>query len=417
MKSNIWYKTIDIMPYGYECRLSGFGNRKHNNETLGINECNLRILMINSEETWVVFISIDALYFPLVFRNTFIRILENKIHIKPENIILTATHTHSGPQYGFFESEIIDDIHVKHVNKIFEQHMDNFNEKNCVPVRVHSYNIELDQCITVNRRRYLRNIKKLFRKDTLALPNYSSPVEDDINGLAFYNEKGDLEYITISYASHPVFNTSSKLSSDYPGEIISSLKKDKVVKDGMFFQGFGADLRPNYIEKFQISKFNYKSWIKLILYKSIFANYSKENLKHFVSVIVKNIRDNIVNESVLIDSKSFSVINKEFVLKSETGKTQKILTLQSVKFSQSTIFLSLSAEVFSDYYRLLKKTGKIVIPVSCSLGNIGYIPTVKESDLGGYEVEKAALNNGMDGRISTKCLNNLENFILDLSKM
>jgi len=411
MKSRIWYKTIDIMPHGYECKLSGFGNRKHSNETLGIHECNLRILIINAEETQVAFISIDALYFPLVFRDTFIRILENKIHIKPENIILTATHTHSGPQYGFFESEIIDDLYVKHINKIFEQHIGSFNEKKCVSVKAHSYNIELDQCITVNRRRYLRNIKKFLKKDTLALPNYSSPVEDDINGLAFYNDKGDLEYITISYASHPVFNTSSKLSSDYPGEIISSLKKGNIIKDGMFFQGFGADLRPNYTEKFQISRFNFKSWVKLLLYKNIFANYSKENLKHFVSVITENIRDNIINESVLIDTNSFSVVNKEFVLKSETGKTQKILTLQIVKFSQSTIFLSLSAEVFSNYYRLLKKTGKNIIPASCSSGNIGYLPTAKESNLGGYEVEKAALNNGMDARISIDSLQNVEDYL------
>lgn len=413
---NISFINIDITP-PRKTPLSGFGRRRKSKATVGIVECRLRIAWIkNLQGKDSIFFLADYLYFPDSLATYLKQWLFEKFGVKEEQIIFAATHTHSGPQFDFFKHEKINVEYLKKVQEKCSEALLIISKK-FVEVNCATFNFKLTPSYSVNRRKVVSLANKLFlKKESLMLPNLEKNIEEDITGISFYDDSNRKRVLFISYASHPVFNTTGEVSSDYPGQIANILKRNLGYEEVFIFQGFGGDIKANFTKSFPSFKQGIKRGIseiiKLIFYGKMFNDYSYDDFTFFTSSIAHQIEEYLNKDEFrkMIISTKFDEHEKLSVnVKSQTNKTSKDVVLKKIKISDQQKIISASGEIFAKYYTLAKSSNDFIFSIACTDNNIGYLPSYEEIKYGGYEVVNAAFNNFLDSPFSEEEVKKFEN--------
>ena len=110
-----------------------------------------------------------------------------------------------------------------------------------------------------------------------------------------------------------------------------------------------------------------------------------------------------VKECINNLSISSSIINVDLELDSNNCNSQ-ILRLHRLKLSEKLNFIAVNSEMFTEYSIWMRKfttnNNHYLATVSCSGGMIGYIPTAKAINEGGYEVDRCLYMFGQKYRYS-----------------
>jgi hypothetical protein len=415
------YLAIDIFPET-DIHLSGFGARHAKTPTLGVEECMLRVVWCrDSEGSDLIIFSADLLYFPSILADELSSLLDRVLGVSRSKILFTATHTHSAPTFGFFPWETVDDEYLamilQRVEEALPQLCSGFLER-----QMHFACLSHTEAVTVNRRSFRRDLKSLFfTKRTLAVPNYDVRASQEMNVLVFTDFQGVPDLVIMNFPCHPVLNINMKISSDFPGTVIQNLKKKEICKEAIFIQGFSGDLRPNITTRVPNLKLGIKQFvldvIKILVYGRIFIRHSGKRFEVFTDEITilasKAVQKSLSSEKLKV---KFSFREQSLEIYSETGKTSEFLYLKRVNIAHNLAMLAVSAEVLSEYYNRIREIkSPYIIPVSVTDRVFGYLPGKTDSPFGGYEVDKAAENIGLDAPICQKSLVETENLMTNLA--
>ncbi len=399
--------NIDITPVGESGPLAGFLNRGSYGVSLGDTQLNLDLIWFKFPISEICFVVIDSLYFPQELAGRISEILFDNFSVTKDSLIFSSTHTHSAPNISWPINGEINREYIKYIINKFSNRIQKgivFHEGE---LTVESYKApKLYSDNIINRRSYVRDIRSLFRKKTVMLPNFTARVDEDIRVIRARSSCREHNILIYNLSCHPVFNTSSSQSSDFIGSVDKSIL-NKTGETAIFLQGFCGDIRPKVINQ-GCDFSSISSFVKSVLYKSFFSRPTRENFDSFVSSVVSAIATKGVNSENI---NSLAWLVKDFNFYSETGETEM---LRSIKFFKlgSAVGISIPGEVLSGYLFHLQKEfpNTRFFPLGFSAGMIGYLPHSNDFFLGGYEVDSYK-NYGWDSRISYDCLVSFDIFL------
>ena len=363
--------------------------------------CNIIALDFNA--TKALFISLDLVWIDDIFCENLINLIKSKFIFNEENIVISATHAHTSPQIidkfsnCIFNSDeyrkYLTNVTFKAVSFAIDNMIEGYGE---ISVSKTSQNI--------NRRKLVFNLKYFFRFNRVIAnrPNKDGIVDDEIVSIRFYDNDDIPVGMFVNFSAHPTLAKMQSISSDYPGAISDlMIKRHGKLFVTCFFQGFCGNIKPNIIKrnKHNVGNIGLKLLLNLFDRMTFQKDLSKERIIDYAKAIIFEL-DNpyIVLKFNKINIKS---IIRKIKLKTKIDNPNKdtILRIQILKIGPKFAFIALNGEIFSEYSvwirNQLKKNGITTMSNGYSGGMIGYIPTSKAIEEGGYEVNGSLKLFGM----------------------
>jgi hypothetical protein len=362
-----------------------------------------------------------------------------KFGIKEDEILLNASHTHSGPQIlenmlaavGERNEKYIEYFHVCVMSSV-EAALNSMD-------KVDIYYGETECDIGVNRRLIIDG-KADFK------PNEKGPADKKVIVLKFAKEN-TVKAVLFSYTCHPSTIGTKYVSADYPGvakKVIEDSFKDSLGKNNdkdtvaLFVQGCCGNIRVKTVKgnKFRagtsddVQNFGNELGTKVVnLCNGTSSNESSENNEsnrtNGSNEKMKKVNEDSIDISTEIMHLQLpisSIPKKEEleIIKNKGNYYEKLwaekildkynsitntlpFTIQRITLSNDISIIAMSGEVCVEYglYLKGKNPDKTVIPVAYSNGVIGYIPTEKMFSEGGYEPDGSTIYFSLPSKFDT----------------
>jgi neutral ceramidase len=395
----------------------------------------VRVAAIGYEVEILVFASLDVLFVETESVQYIKRTVAQKAGIKPDNIFISATHTHSGPMttglfgkdqesgyIGFMHSQTIEAI-IKAINNMQECSM-GFGRTD---VKGFAFNA-----------RFIMNNGKIEThpfKFNKSIVQPEGPVDDSLSFLYFYNTDSELMGGIINYANHPqvMERQNACISADFPGEmergIVNRQGYEAII---LFLNGTCGNICP--VNAMDTSKCEVgEKWLtymgaclaekanSLLLNRSMIKSIGLKCISKEVELKIREIPEDLVRQAteflkhhneedkLLVSNYGVEEEGTEFLSLEEYINTNEwlvqqytdILLLKKIRDRSSTQRIMLSVleiggiavvllpfEVFVEFGLEIKGRSpyKDTIVAELTNGSYGYIPTEKAFEReGGYE--------------------------------
>lgn len=317
-----------------------------------------------------------------------------------QEVIFTATHTHSGPSLlDTYPDDTPPDWELAALEAIAEGIIK--ASKNTFTAKL-GYGSGMAH-IGFNRR-YIRpdgSVKMLWANPT-KISTY--PVDPEVQVLRIDDEEGNVRGIIVGHACHPVVfgPDNQQFSADFPGAMAEYVE-DRIPGKPMvsFFQGGCGDINP-YMDK------------RLV----------KENAVHIMDAVGKELGKEVVKVSTEIetappeaDAMALALDTLYFADKLDANKSyQAILTVFLLK--GISCFLGYPGEPFVEFQMELKRqAGMPAFFMGYTNGYLRYFPTIRATVEGGYGARGpvVVVETGAGERLLHRGLNILYNMTGKLS--
>ena len=327
--------------------------------------------------------------------------VEKETGIKKENVILSATHTHSGPNvsgetgWGEIDKEYCDSIFIPKILKAVKCANDNMTT---VTVGTAS----ADSAVGINRR-------EINSDNSIGLGQCPwGCFNPKMTVISFKDEKGDIKANIIHYGAHgTAAGYCDEISRDWSGIMTDALQ---TVTGGItaFFNGPEGDVGPrlsngqtvgnmNYVHELgekaaedairvfrkinsfdEVSLSAYEGEIKIPLKSRISLEKAEKMLEKYGNKTV-----NIAGQKALY----YRSVAESYKNGYEEKQMQTIR--QSVVKLGNTVLVSLPFEAFSEIGLRIQKErrDKNVLSLAMTNGAFGYFVTESQICMGGYEVD------------------------------
>lgn len=339
--------------------------------------------------------------------------LQTRFGLSKSQIILNASHTHSGP---LLLSRDIGDSRISPGDKIVGSYL--LNEKQAQIVKKYSAKFE-NQIVDIVGEAlasmepvdiYVENGVTRFQvnrrnndESTLSRQSYlNGPNEYAVPVIKVVNKKGDLLSIVFGYACHNTVLSGYKWSGDYAGFAQLELEKRYPGVTALFFQGAGADQNPlprrtvalaqQYGEELAAAVERVLNEDMRKLSSKLQTAYSEVDLQFKNPTPTKDELLQIIQSS---DYPRYLKVNAEVLLK-QIEKGESIMTsypypVQVWQLGDQKI-VSLGGELVIDYAIELKRIfGRDAFIMGYSNDVMAYIPSARIIEEGGYEGSRSAV--------------------------
>lgn len=382
----------DITPWkGVD--LAGFGRLDRENR--GVHDpVFATALAIEEKGKKVLIVACDIIGFGYEGDRKIKETLGDMFGYEEDEILLNASHTHSGPQtlenmlptLGSYNEEYMDEFY-KLIYETCRLATDDMEE-------VDFFYGETDCNIGVNRRLIIDG-KAQFK------PNDDGPSDKTVNVIKMESPKG-IKCVLFSYACHPSTIGADYVSADYPGVARNVIEKAMGIKDRtMFIQGCCGNIRVRTIGD---GNFRPGKWADIENFGTLMGNQVTKVLKSEMKLYspqVPFIKTDLVKLNLPFDEplgkeqleEHLSSDNVHLRLWAERmledGGSRKDLsfTIQRIGFANEIDLVALGGEVVIEYGLFAKEAAgdKKVICAGYSNALAGYITTDEMFDQGGYE--------------------------------
>jgi len=193
-----------------------------------------------------IFVASDTLGIPQSIYRNVSAALREKFSLKPEQIILSASHTHCGP---VLRGALYDAYPLDENQRVLIENYSTRLETNIVdvvgraladfaPVRIAAGHGSAG--FAVNRRNNVEaKVPQLIEQGAL-----KGPTDHSVPALAVSTLDGKLKAVLFGYACHNTVMSFYQWSGDYAGFAQIALEKSHPGATAMFFMGCGADQNP-----------------------------------------------------------------------------------------------------------------------------------------------------------------------------
>lgn len=208
-----------------------------------------RALVLSDRDEWVAVVSADLIGIEYETTLAVRRILSESNGVKPENVLISCTHTHNGPHTRFSRKEFLrhrDEAYLERLSELIADAVLEANEN--------QENVSLRYgrgfaCENFNRRltmpdgvTYAYSPARVRAKPEIA--RYVHGVVDrELDALRLIRADGSVVLTATHYAAHPVTVGvfANVVSADYCGAAVRHVEK-MFGSDAMFLQGACGDL-------------------------------------------------------------------------------------------------------------------------------------------------------------------------------
>jgi hypothetical protein len=339
-----------------------------------------------------VLITTDLLEFPKKLSDHIRDRLKEQFRLSRSQIILSTSHTHSGPVlsgalYDIYpldteELEKINQYSAALADRIVDLVGEAFN--NIQPVRLYAQNGVVR--FQVNRRN--NPAATLTMQTELNGPNdYAVPV------IKVLNEQGGLMAVAFGYACHATVLDGYEWSGDYPGFAQIELEKVYPGTVAMFFQGTGADMNPLPRRTVSLAE-QYGEELAAAVRRVLNEDMPEltPDLTTAYSEIDLALNDPPTREELTQMISQSSGYQKQWAVRmlgkldrGEAFRTSYPYPVQVWKIGEQPL-ICLGGEVLVDYTISLKRMfGEDIFVMGYANDGMAYIPSVRVLREGGYE--------------------------------
>lgn len=357
--------------------------------TIQTGDIEVNTLVLKQQDEIVCLVAIDTLYASTNVRDAVLRMLPANSGLKPENLILVASHSHNAP--------ILDDTkpYLCKCNPAFKDNATNAIAETIVlalskmeAVSVH-FGYDANN-LAINRRglTWGRTGVIPVRKFKM-IPNPTGPVDHLLRSWQLRNASGHHVAFVWNFGCHPVaYPKANAIHPDYIGDVRTALRK-KIGKDlpVVFLPGFLGNIRPALFGK----PTNLKDLFYFAAHGQIFKKPTIAGYKEWCQKLSDSLQKAIDNSQELtVEGLKLSktTVALKTLLKSPLPGSLELFALSG--FGKQ-IFMMASAEVLVEYESLLKPhlelTDETIVPIGCVNSVFGYLPVDKQLKEGGYEVD------------------------------
>jgi hypothetical protein len=384
--------------------MAGYAARKHPSDGM-LHDLWAKALMLedaNGEQA--VLITTDLLGFPKNLSDQIRDRLKDQYKLSRAQIILSSSHTHSGPVlkgalYDIYpldsdQLEKIDQYSAKLSDQIVELVGEAINSMQ--PVKLYSQNGVVR--FQVNRRN--NSAGTLTRQTELQGPNdYAVPV------IKVLDEAGEIMAIAFGYACHPTVLDINRWSGDYPGYAQIELEESYPGAVSLFFQGTGADMNPLPRRSVALAQ-QYGEELAAAVRRVLNEDMQElpSNLSTVYSEIDLALTSPPSREELSQMARESSGYQKQWAVRMleqiEYGipfRTTYPYPVQVWKLGNQPL-VCLGGEVLVDYTIRLKRIfGEDIFVMGFSNDGMAYIPSVRVLREGGYEGAISQIVYGLPG--------------------
>ncbi|MEM1515543.1 MAG: neutral/alkaline non-lysosomal ceramidase N-terminal domain-containing protein [Candidatus Bathyarchaeia archaeon] len=376
-----------------------------------------KALVLSDGEKSAVIVSLDLLAVSRKYIDEACKEIYRKTGIPREYVLISATHTHSGPySIPSFEGEFFDYQFMSNIpEKIALSVEEAYEGLKSAEIGIASTTVS---SITHNRRLIDENGSAwnswLLPREKRKRLKPAGPVDDQLLVLAVREGKGTLKAIVFNYAMHAcVSGTTTKISSDYPGAVAKRLS-ERVDRDiiTLFLPGACGNINFNYdfsLEKISetltvgiLSAVNHAEYIKRFKLKAILRE---------VTFPTRKLLESQWEEISLKWPNALEVFKKGYEYLNSL-REEEIKTFIHTLAIDDVAFSGIPGELFCELGLRIKDASPYKYNFVVELANdcIGYIPTSEAFEQGGYETWLATSSRvapGSGERIVQEILNML----------
>ncbi len=380
-----------------------------------IHDLHAKALALEDEHgTRLVIVTVDLLGIPRAMRDWMSEHVKESYNLGPENLLLNASHTHSGPvlrerKYSIYGNTLygLSPEQIQQNNKYVDELQEKILEligkaiENLSPAKL-GY--------THARAGFAMNRRLITDKGVYNSPNPDGPVDQDVPVLRIDSEDGKLLAVLLGYACHNTTLSGYEFCGDYAGFAQEYIEQAHPGTTAMFIAGCGADQNPYP-----------RGGPKTLDYCKQHGQALANGVEAALATQARSVTGPIhaALDTVKIDfapppsrelleqnakSENKYVRRHAQVLLEELEENGKIRTtypylVQVIRFGNDLTMVALAGEVVVDYSLRLKSElpGHSVWVAGYSNDVFGYIPSVRVLKEGGYEAGDAMLYTDLPG--------------------
>ncbi|TMV52996.1 hypothetical protein FE783_02080 [Paenibacillus mesophilus] len=318
--------------------------------------------------------------------------LAERFGIGPSDLILSAQHTHGGPQTS---TEFCDVLGLPDADYLDSLDQSLFRGVETAIANLEPITIERgkgDCRIGINRRKIVGGAM------TMA-PNPDGLLDTDVNVIRFRKEDGTAKAVFVHYTCHPTTTNTNYVTSEYPGVAAERLEatfgRGTVVS---FLQGCTGNIRPALHRD---DKFYSGTEEEVAKSGRLLANEVERVLDGTMEelaalpvsgrrIVVQLPFQTLPTEAEIDEriAKGGALAEWGMKLRSNPEKLRSHIPfeLTRIKLADGLSFLAMDGEVVLEYGDYAKElSGDRTLAMGYSNGMIGYVPTASQIAEGGYE--------------------------------
>jgi 6-phosphogluconolactonase/glucosamine-6-phosphate isomerase/deaminase len=322
--------------------------------------------------------------------------------IRESSVVFHATHTHSGPQTSTRFSSFLGKPDQLYLQELEAKVLDGIGR---AARDLESVTVERGQgeChIGINRRRRVGTEIRMA-------PNERGPVDPEVIVVRFRTPARRTKAILVHYACHPTTTGDNLISSEFPG--VAMRRVEDELGDGVlaaYLQGCCGDIRPALIREGE------------------FYRGSDAEVRELGDALAGEVLDVMdfpmrllsdgdlvgLSSRVMLPFQRLPRLDNLRVSSSQpdaTGEWSRLLLSEPdriaphvplemtlLDIADGLTLLAANGELVVEYGLFVKRRfGGCLLPVPYSNGMIGYIPTARQVEEGGYEAEESTIYFGL----------------------
>lgn len=375
--------TQDVTPF-FPVELAGFAHRKGATNQVYEN-IYVKTFLFKQGQQMVAVIVADYIWWDTAFVEKMRDEMERKYQIPKHHILFHATHNHSAPQTSARFSQQLGRCDAKYLTDVEEK----------VFASIHAALNDLEE-VTVIAREGVSTIginrRKKGQKHIEMAPNPKGSIDPTLKTFSFVNKAGKKKALWIHYTCHPTCTDVNIVSGEFPGRCCRELETIHPECTVAYLQGFCGDIRPKLIRDGQ------------------FYRGTLEDMDKIGEIFLQDVQQLLEKDGVACIETPFEVCEKEMPLTFQNEpldvnipdslfeewqnlvrqiRGDYSLKLQYIKISQGLELFACNGELVHEYGLFLKQQQQDVLPLGYSNGMVGYIPTAKQLEEGGYEAKES----------------------------
>ena len=390
-------KSIITPPAGTP--LAGYGFRDHGAAAV-LDDLEVRVLWFQNDpapSSAVCIVTADLIGFDTTLTNDLRTALTLAHGIMPERVLLTASHTHSGPQtcagladVGTPVPEVIAKVRQQILTAVAAAKL------NLRPVILRAGQ---GQC-----EGYAVNRRVVHNGQAVMEPNLDGIRDDTVTVIACHDATDDTPVaVLFHYTCHPTTMGDYRITADYPGAARRHVEQALGGGIAAFLQGCCGDVRPNctLIGGKQFRRGQPED-------VAAFGAALSETVLHILQGSMIPLKPALGGKSGIVDlplAHDPDPVTLEYTRRTGAGLQaagrqaesshspaegySRPLALQRIDLAEEVTLIAMGGEVCCDYGHFIKglAAGRLKLPLGYSNGLIGYIPSARMFPEGGYEVE------------------------------
>lgn len=375
--------------------LAGFAHRQGKADTVH-SKIFLKVFTIRSQGKHFVSIIADIIWWDSSFVSKLKSELQKQFHLKSKEVVFHATHNHSAPQTSDRFSEKLGRLEVDFLTLLEKSVMAGVRESLSGLEKVYMEIGKGTSDIGIYRR-------KKVNGEILMAPNYEEPVDNDLTIIKFITEREEVKGVWIHYSCHPTTTDENSISAEFVGHCTELVERKLPGSSVAFLQGCCGDIRPALVKE---NRFYRGSLQDIVaqgekLAEDVWEVFSEPSERVDVETIeIHTTHLNLLFEKIAMSTNIAKSLEDEWQKKVK-NKNKNVLDIQYINLGDKVKFLCFNAEMVQEYGKQIKVADPLILPLAYSNGMLGYIPTEKQLDEGGYESVDSIYYFGFPGKLSS----------------